>query len=168
LLLSASYVPHRIVPWWRAVSLLFAGKVDVVVEYDEEIRSPSTSLKAPAVVRLNRPVSAHKRGVAFTRMNVFQRDGFKCQYCGFRFEPAELNFDHVLPKVQGGRTSWDNIVSSCFPCNLRKGSRTPEEAHMRLLHVPYRPRVLPTRGLVLDMNDPPPEWFGFVQSTPDL
>ena len=73
---------------------------------------------------------------AFTRFNLFLRDRFVCQYCG---DPRELTFDHVVPRAQGGRTTWENVATACAPCNLRKGGRTPAEAHMNLNRRPFRP-----------------------------
>jgi 5-methylcytosine-specific restriction endonuclease McrA len=77
--------------------------------------------------------SAHP---AFTRFNLFLRDRFQCQYCG---SPNDLTFDHVVPRSQGGRTTWENVATACAPCNLRKGGRTPKEAGIRLMQTPYRP-----------------------------
>jgi 5-methylcytosine-specific restriction endonuclease McrA len=73
---------------------------------------------------------------AFTRFNLFLRDKFSCVYCGSR---KELTFDHVIPRAQGGRTTWENVATACAPCNLRKGGRTPSEAHMHPHRDPIRP-----------------------------
>jgi hypothetical protein len=78
------------------------------------------------------------RSPAFTRFNVFLRDGFTCQYCG---QAGELTFDHVVPRSHGGRTTWENIVAACPPCNLRKGGRTPLQAGMPIRHAPRRPNA---------------------------
>jgi 5-methylcytosine-specific restriction endonuclease McrA len=142
LLLNAWMTPHTIVPWQRAVVLVLLGKVDVLEEYDEEIRSKSVTLRTPAVVRLRTFAAPRKRRVRFSRSNVFLRDGFRCQYCGERKGAGELNLDHVVPRAKGGPTTWENIVASCYPCNERKGGRTPEEAGMRLRKRPFKPRTL--------------------------
>jgi 5-methylcytosine-specific restriction endonuclease McrA len=73
---------------------------------------------------------------AFTRFNLFLRDKFACQYCG---SPHDLTFDHVIPRRAGGRTTWENVATACSPCNLKKGGRTPREAHMQLHVTPIRP-----------------------------
>ena len=78
LVLTSWYFPHRIVTWEAAVTLVYLGKVDVLVSYDEEIRSPSTAIKMPAVVRLKKKTAATKRGVKFSRMNIYVRDDFAC------------------------------------------------------------------------------------------
>jgi 5-methylcytosine-specific restriction endonuclease McrA len=81
--------------------------------------------------------------VRFSRLNIYARDRNTCQYCSRRPQRAELNLDHVIPRSRGGMTSWENVVCSCVPCNLRKGGRTPEEAHMKLHRLPARPRWTP-------------------------
>jgi hypothetical protein len=78
---------------------------------------------------------------ALTREMLFARDRFVCAYCGGRFRPSELTCEHVKPQSRGGRNTWTNLVSACKPCNLRKGDRTPEQAHMPLLYVPHVPNL---------------------------
>jgi 5-methylcytosine-specific restriction endonuclease McrA len=148
LLLTPWMIPHKIIPWQTAVTMSFLGKVDVLEEYEDVIRSPTTSMKAPAVVRLRRPIGGMKRGVKFSRINVFARDDFRCQYCGAKRALDELNYDHVVPRVQGGKTVWENIVTSCYDCNSRKRGRTPEQAGMRLLRAPVKPKALPMTSVL--------------------
>lgn len=167
LLLTPWMTPHHIVSWQTAITLLFLEKIEILEEYEEQICSPSISLHMPAVARLNRPVSMVKRGVKFSRINVFSRDGFRCQYCGNRHTLRELNYDHVIPRTQGGRTVWENIVTSCYPCNKYKGSRTPEQAGMKLLKVPYRPQSLPISHFYLEASEVPPEWNGYCVTARD-
>lgn len=144
LVLSAGMEPHRIVPWQKAIQMFFLGKVEVLEEYDEILyRSPTLILRMPAVVRLLRVVRGIKRAIKFSRINVFTRDRFTCQYCGAKKRMRELNYDHVVPRHLGGRTTWENIVSSCYPCNSRKKNRTPEMAGMTLLSIPVKPKSLP-------------------------
>jgi 5-methylcytosine-specific restriction endonuclease McrA len=78
--------------------------------------------------------------VKFTRKNIYDRDGNRCQYCGRRFEPKELNLDHVIPQVKGGKTTWDNVVCSCIKCNMKKGNKSLKEAGMKLIKKPRKPR----------------------------
>ena len=144
LLLTPWMSPHRIVSWERGVVLVYLGKAEVVAEYENEIiRSRSLAIKMPAVVRLVRGRVSTKQTVRFSRVNVFTRDGFRCQYCGEKRAMHDLNYDHVIPRVRGGKTNWENIVTSCYPCNERKGSRTPEEAGMVLRKKPHKPKTLP-------------------------
>lgn len=163
LVLCPSYVPHKVISWERAIIMYFLGKVDVVESYDEELRSPSLTMQMPAVVRLKRQPQAARRSIKFSRVNVFTRDNFRCQYCGSRKRAQELNYDHVVPRHRGGRTTWENIVSSCYPCNSRKANRTPEQAGMRLLRAPYTPKALPFTLPRFDPRDLPPVWAQWVQ-----
>ncbi len=127
LLLTPWMMPHKVISWQTAVTMSFLGKVEVVAEYDDVVRSPTLAIRAPAVVRLKRPMGGMKRGVKFSRINVFTRGEFRCQYCGERKGPHELNYDHhVVPRVQGGETAWENIVTSCYDCNAMKRGRTPD------------------------------------------
>src|SRR5690606_31099796 len=115
LLLTPWYFPIRVLRWQDAVKMKYEGTVDVVAEYAEEVRSPSVTWKLPAVVRLRRMAPSNKRGVKFSRVNVYQRDGYRCQYCGKKFPARELSYDHVVPRAAGGRTVWENIVTACKP-----------------------------------------------------
>jgi 5-methylcytosine-specific restriction endonuclease McrA len=143
LLLTPWMAPHKVISWQRAVVLLWLGKVEVLEEYDEPIVGPSLVLRTPAVVRLRKGSAPVRHRVRFSRINVFTRDGFRCQYCGAKKAASDLNYDHVVPRVRGGKTAWENIVSSCYACNDKKGGKTPEEAGMKLLRAPFRPRTLP-------------------------
>jgi 5-methylcytosine-specific restriction endonuclease McrA len=165
LLLTPWMMPHKVISWQVAVTMLFLDKVEVLEAYDEEIASPSLVIQMPAVVRLKRAVGSIKRGVKFSRVNVFTRDGFRCQYCGDKKRMGELNYDHVVPRVQGGRTQWDNIVTSCYPCNERKRNRTPEQASMKLLSRPVKPRTLPMTPVLVDTRTIPAAWSGYCATT---
>jgi 5-methylcytosine-specific restriction endonuclease McrA len=162
LVLDRGYQPHRIVSWQRAVLLLFDGKVEVIEEYDEDIRSVTFSIKMPSVVRLLRAVRG-KRGVKFSRINVATRDGFRCQYCGHRLPLGELTYDHVIPRSQGGKTCWENIVMACYGCNGRKAHRSPAQAGLRLRKPPVRPQWLPAVSFRLDPScSVPDSWTHWV------
>ena len=130
-----SYYPLSLWSWQDAIKAVFLDRVNIVAEYEHAVSSPTFSMKLPSVVSLKAYVKP-SRHPAFTRFNVFLRDRFQCQYCG-QFD--ELTFDHVVPRAQGGRTTWENVATACAPCNLRKGGRTPLQAHMRIRHHPYRP-----------------------------
>ena len=130
-----SYYPLSVWPWQTAIKAVFLERVDIVSCYERAVRSPTRSVQLPSVIALRQYVkpSAHP---AFTRFNLFLRDRFACQYCGVT---SDLTFDHVVPRAQGGRTTWENVSTACAPCNLRKGGRTPRQAHMTLTEPPYRP-----------------------------
>lgn len=165
LMLLPWMAPHKVISWQRAIVLSFLGKVEVVAEYDELVRSPSVAVKAPAVVRMHRTqVPSRAVAIRFCRSNVFRRDGYRCQYCGVQLAASRLTFDHVLPRARGGRTEWENIVTCCRPCNDRKRDRTPEEASMKLVRRPARPAWLPPAriGIALDRATAPEPWRAFV------
>ncbi|MEM6438299.1 MAG: HNH endonuclease [Pseudomonadota bacterium] len=130
-----SYFPLSLWPWQEAVKAAFLDRVSVVAEYDEVARSPSLEIRLPSVVVLRDYVKP-ARLAAFTRFNLFLRDEFACQYCGAK---GDLTFDHVIPRSRGGRTTWENVVACCGPCNLKKGSRSLKEAGMSLAKPPRRP-----------------------------
>src|SRR6185436_19917479 len=122
LVLNATYEPLCRVPWQRAITLLFSGKVAVVDEYeDKTIRSVTFELKMPSVVRFLRLLKWRKPAMRFSRENVYARDHGRCQYCGRSVTRAEATYDHVMPRKLGGITSWDNIVIACVACNQKKG-----------------------------------------------
>lgn len=135
-----SYFPLSLWPWREAVKAVFLDRVRIVAEYDREVRSPSLRMRLPSVVSLKAyaPLAAHP---AFTRFNVFLRDGFRCQYCAAPRRSEDLTFDHVVPRSRGGVTSWTNVVAACAACNLRKGNRSAGESGMRPRHAPRRPTV---------------------------
>ena len=164
LLLTPWMMPHKIISWQTAITMSFLGKVEVLEEYDEDVKSPTVAMKAPAVVRLKRPIGGMKRGVKFSRINVFARDEFRCQYCGSRRPARELNYDHVIPRVQGGKTVWENIVTSCYDCNNRKRGRTPEQAGMKLLRAPVKPKALPMTTIIPREGKHPPVWSDYCSA----
>ena len=166
LVLTSWYFPHKIVSWEAAVTLVYLNKADVVVTYDDEIRSPSTAIKMPAVVRLKKKTSATKRGVKFSRMNVYLRDDFSCAYCKVKLPVSELTYDHVIPRAQGGRTEWENIVTACYDCNSLKGNRTPDQSGMFPVHLPYKPASLPLLPPFIDPSSAPVEWRDFCVKLP--
>ena len=148
LLLNATFEPIAIVPWKKAITLVFLRKVEVLSEYEREIMSVSRSMKLPAVIRLLRFVQNHRNGLRFSRRNVLMRDDYTCQYCGKRFDPKFLTCDHIIPKSRGGTTEWTNIVTSCIYCNLKKGDKLPEEKDM----YPRKRPAKPDRFYILRLN----------------
>ena len=133
-----SYFPLSVWCWQDAVKAVFLDRVSVLNEYDREVRSPSVRLRLPSVIALKDYVPAARKP-AFTRFNVFLRDCFGCQYCGERWPAPDLTFDHVVPRSRGGRTTWENVVTACSTCNLRKGSRVPRESRMFPRKAPRQP-----------------------------
>jgi 5-methylcytosine-specific restriction endonuclease McrA len=139
LLLNANYEPLNVCDTRRAFRLLFGEKAEVL-EYDHhEVRTPTRSFRAPSVMRLQYPIKRPRPRVKLSRREVFSRDGHACQYCGK--STADLTLDHVVPRGRGGGHTWDNLVTACRSCNHRKGSKTLDEARMRLRHAPVEPRA---------------------------
>ena len=135
-----SYFPLSLWSWQDTVKAVFLERVNVLAEYDEMVHSPSTQFRLPSVISLKEYIPLARRP-AFTRFNVFLRDRFACQYCGYRSQLEELTFDHIVPRSRGGRTTWTNVVAACSTCNVRKGNRLPKEARMHPLTWPERPTV---------------------------
>lgn len=162
LLLNSWGVPHAVISWMDAVTLMFQRKAIVLEEYEETVSSPSTTIFVPAVLQLTNSVSGYRKNVKYSPRNVFVRDGFRCQYCGERLTMKELNRDHVLPRKQCGKTTWENIVTSCYGCNSRKAGRTPEEAGMKLLRRPARPHALPLHSVFIDGGKIPKAWEPYL------
>jgi 5-methylcytosine-specific restriction endonuclease McrA len=132
-----SYYPLSLWSWQDAVKAVFMERVDVVQNYDVEIRSPRLRMRLPSVVSLKTYVKP-SRQPAFTRFNVFLRDRFQCQYCGSH---EDLTFDHLIPRSRGGQTTWENVLTACSPCNLRKADRSLRDVGMQPAHMPWRPSV---------------------------
>lgn len=130
-----SYFPLSLWSWQDTIKAVYSDRVAIVAEYDQVVHSPSIELNIPSVIVLKDYVKPVK-STAFTRFNLFLRDEFTCQYCGSQ---GNMTFDHVMPRARGGRTTWQNVVASCSPCNLRKGSKLVKEAGMRLHTVPKEP-----------------------------
>ncbi len=133
-----SYFPLSLWSWHDSVKAVVTNRVNVVSEYEQIVHSPSFALRLPSVISLKDYVAA-LRMPAFTRFNVFLRDRFACQYCGVALPSHELTFDHVVPRSRGGRTTWENVVTACAPCNLRKGGRMLSRVAMKPKRPPSRP-----------------------------
>ena len=133
-----SYFPLSLLPWQDAVKAVVTNRVHVISEYDHFVHSPSMELRLPSVISLKEYVPQIRK-FAFTRFKVFLRDRFACQYCGVALPSHELTFDHVIPRSRGGRPTWENVVTACAPCNLKKGRRIPKEAGMLPQRKPEQP-----------------------------
>jgi len=180
LVLNRSYLPIHITTVKRAVSLLC---LDIAVGVDADyqtyswedlltkppenekrlhfhiLRSISMEVAVPKVLVLQDFDRRPPQSVRFSRLQVFLRDHHTCQYCAKNLPKQRLNIDHVVPRTQGGKTTWENVVTSCHSCNRKKGGRTPLQAGMRLLSTPHRPRISPQ---LLFLKEQHPVWNSFL------
>jgi len=158
-----SYFPLSLWSWQDAVRAVFLDRVAVLNEYEIEVRSPSLAMRLPSVIALKDYVTTARRP-AFTRFNVFLRDSFTCQYCSVRHPAPDLTFDHIIPRSRGGRTIWENVVTACGACNLRKGARLPRECRMYPLQPPGRPTTweLQERGRAFPPNYLHESWRDYL------
>ncbi|RIH88144.1 HNH endonuclease [Meiothermus luteus] len=158
LVLNAGYEPLGLASVKRAVILVMNGTAEVVEESGEFLRTPSKPYPIPSIIRLKRLVRRPPGRLALNRRNILRRDAYTCQYCGKR--GGDLTVDHVLPKSRGGRSVWENLVTACRACNLKKKNRTPEEAGMRLARRPMAPRY--SLLLVADLPSLPETWRPYL------
>jgi len=130
---------------WREVSEFRARNFRQ--QDDDWVRTAKSEIQVPRVIRLLTYEKMPKQTVKFNRRNIFARDHNQCQYCGRKFPTTELSLDHVTPRSQGGQSTWENIVCACVACNVRKGGRTPRQAHMSLIRKPEKPKRSPLLNL---------------------
>ncbi|MGL4465163.1 MAG: HNH endonuclease [Planctomycetia bacterium] len=146
---------------WRDLSFLRRQFKDEG-EHDW-VRTVSFDIQAPRIIRLLRYERLPRQTVKFNRRNIFARDSNRCQYCGKRFATTDLSLDHVTPRSQGGRATWENIVCACLSCNARKGGRTPDQAAMKLVKKPIRPATNPLVNIKLG-NTKYQSWKAFLDN----
>ncbi len=178
LVLNRSYLPIHVTTVQRAFVLLYRGMAKAVDDRyetfdfqawrglrigtgDDAIGIVGGALRVPRVILLAAFDRVPRRHVRFSRTNIYARDRNTCQYCGGRYARSQLNLDHVVPRAQGGRSTWENVVCSCVDCNRRKGGRTPKQAAMSLIRTPVKPRWTPISGMLTGRRDYP-EWKPFL------
>lgn len=154
-LVTREHLPLRPISIQQAIVMYFLDKVEIIEEWDYEIRSPSTTIKAPKKVAIKRHVNlpAHFYGPApLTDRGLRLRDDNTCQYCGVKEskKTGKLEWEHVVPKSRGGKDSWKNVVLACRPCNQKKDNMTPEEAKMPLLAKPWAPTRVELDALLVE------------------
>jgi len=135
-----------------------------VREEDDGLPIASGALRVPRVLHLRRYERLRRPVIRLSRKNLMLRDAHQCQYCARTPMVRELNIDHVLPRSRGGADSWENLVTACRVCNLRKGRRTPDEAGMRLLRIPGPPRWSATTQILMGTPRPFEEWTPFLKA----
>lgn len=161
LVLNATYEPISICSIKRAIVLLLKNRAEILVSGMEEIRAESLSMPRPLVIKLLAyvivPRGAKRR---LSRRVVLARDGHRCQYCG---STRHLTLDHVIPRSRGGGTSWENVVTSCYPCNTRKGAHLPAEIGMVPRVRPRTPSLV--EFLVASPTEIPDDWRPYLEPT---
>ena len=162
LVLNASYEPLNVCSVKRAHVLVWKGKAEVLESLDRPLTSATATFVRPHVIRLRvyvRVPRAVKRRIS--RRALFARDGFRCVYCGD--SSHRLTLDHVVPRSRGGDSVWENVVTACAPCNLRKGDRSLEQAGMALRTSPRAPT--PTLFIKLAAPRIPTGWTPYLPAT---
>ncbi len=171
LVLNRSWTAINVAPVRRALTLVFQD-IARVVEPDDystysfegwveasqaaraarddlRIRSARFDIRVPEVIVLSAFNKRFHSEVKFSRRNIFERDHHTCQYCGKKFDRSDLTLDHVIPRSRGGKTTWENIVLACLKCNIRKGNRLLDEANLKLLKQPIKPKWATRMGIKL-------------------
>jgi 5-methylcytosine-specific restriction endonuclease McrA len=158
LVLNASFEPLNVCSTRRAYVLVFKGKAEVIERDARPLRSASDTYVWPHVIRLLHyvrvPRSVQRK---ISRRALFARDGWRCQYCG---STGKLTLDHVVPRSRGGTSVWENVVTSCAPCNMRKGNRLPDEVHMHPAAAPRAPS--PALFVTLSATRIPDGWRPYL------
>ena len=161
-----SVIPIHTVNWKEAIRMSFLGQCDTVESYaDWVVHSPSRSMLVPSILVSNTYVKK-KQVIRFTRNNLLIRDNFRCQYCGTGLTKDSLTVDHVVPRVRGGKTKWENIACACQKCNSEKGHKT----NMKPMQVPYKPDYynLLANAKKLPIVIPDPVWIQYLDWDPNL
>ena len=138
LVLNADYSPLNVTSLQRGFNLVFKGKAEVVKSEDTVIVTDKKEYERPLIIRLLNYVKYVYRRLRVNRHRIYKRDGYRCVYCG---NTKQLTIDHVIPKSKGGKNTWENLVTCCIKCNLKKSDRTPEQAGMKLSIRPEEPNI---------------------------
>ena len=145
LLLNCNYEPLNVCNMRRAVSLLLLGKAEVLHHREIPLHTVRGNLDAPSVLKMRYLVKRPMPELRLSRHSILARDHYTCQYCGAK--GRDLTIDHIVPRWTGGPHTWDNLVACCRKCNLKKGDKTPQQAHMALMKKPKRPHFIPYLAL---------------------
>jgi 5-methylcytosine-specific restriction endonuclease McrA len=138
LVLNADYSPLNVTTLHRGFNLVFTGKAEIVKSSDNLIVTDKKSYERPVIIRLLNYVRYVYRRLRVNRHKIYKRDGHKCVYCG---NSKQLTIDHLIPKSKGGKNTWENLVTCCSRCNVKKGDKTIEQAGLKLLKKPYEPDI---------------------------
>ncbi len=162
LVLNASYEPIHVCVARRALILLLKGVAAAEELSNDEVHSPSKVVPVPSVIRLLEYRRIPRQTRALSRKNILLRDRYTCQYCGGVFSASELTLDHVTPRSRGGKSSWENLVTSCRRCNNHKGDRLPDEAKMELSRRPRPFNLHTSRSLMRLLGNHQETWRKYL------
>jgi 5-methylcytosine-specific restriction endonuclease McrA len=160
LVLNANYEPINISNTHRALTLIMAGKANLVLNGRGYIYTVQEAFPCPSVIRLSNMVRRPRPHVKLTKREILRRDNYSCQYCGAH--STTLTIDHIIPRHMGGGHTWENLVTACQSCNHRKGGKTPEQVHMLLLRKPTEPPTSANYIFARHLNQYR-EWIPFIE-----
>lgn len=160
LVLDLAQNPIGTCTWKRAMKMLYEERASVLVEDPRmKVRSMDFDIGMPRVIVVkNFVVKRMRKSIPCSRSNVYIRDNGECQYCGIHLSTYEYTLDHVLPRAQGGTSTWTNLVLACHECNHEKDGHTPAQAGMRLRKQPIEPKSNEQKFFRLRIDKLRPEW----------
>ncbi len=177
LVLNADYTPINTISWQNAIKKMYSETDGVypIEYYKKSIRdSVDRQHMLPSVVVLKNYISIDQNKFTFSKINVYYRDKFQCQYCGVKCSRSELTIDHVIPKSRwlelgnrGSSNIFENTVCCCQPCNIKKRNRTPKEAGMQLLSQPKKISRKQVFINKISLHDIPESWNQYLESPKD-
>lgn len=169
-----------VIDWQKAIILWYRQQfgynknIEIIDFYSNDyIKSTNKDIRVPSIMRITKYCNVFNRHIKFSRRNLFIRDNYTCQYCGKKLENKKLTYDHIIPKSKWSNhntkaTNWLNITTACVSCNLKKGDKTPQQASMPLLNIPYIPlkneKYLPIAQHLLNIEHIPNEWSSYISS----
>ena len=140
LLLNSSYEPMTIINGKKAILMVLSNKVESIEKSKYFVNSSNLKLTLPSVIKLKSYIYLKAKSIPLSRENIIQRDNYTCQYCGVHSK--KITIDHIIPKVKNGQDTWENLVSACVKCNLKKGNKLIHEINMHLLKKPKKPSYI--------------------------
>jgi len=159
LVLNKAWMAIRNVSWRDAFRLLCAGRAEVLKYYEATVKTPREEMFVPAVIRLFSFDKLPLCKVSFSRRTILERDNFECQYCSQKLTLKTATLDHVLPRSRGGKTTFENTVASCNPCNNKKGNRLLRNSSFKLRKKPSKPAKLSFRFRLKQLEE---EWKDYL------
>jgi CRISPR/Cas system Type II protein with McrA/HNH and RuvC-like nuclease domain len=139
LVLNFDYSPLSVTTFQRGFKLVYKGKAEIIRSEESPIISGIKKYVKPLIIRLLKYIKYQQKSYRANRARIYKRDNYECVYCGSN---KSLTLDHVIPKSKGGKNTWENLVTSCFKCNLKKGDKSLEEVKMKMRHQPYVPNII--------------------------